>query len=246
MSSSSRNRRFWNSHSNAYQKAHGPVLSETPLAWGVWRIPESELGVLGQVEERHVLELGCGAAQWTLALRQKRARAVGLDLSEEQLAHARALAQPVAAIPLVQANAESLPFQNEAFDLVFCDHGATVFAAPEKVVAEVSRVLRPAGVFAFCMSTPIRDMCCDTIGGTVSSQLNADYFELSVLDDGEAVAYQLPYGAWVRLFRRHALVLEDLVELQAPVHATTTYDFVPAAWARKWPAEHIWKVKKAG
>ena len=245
MSSSRKNRGFWNSISHSYQRAHGPVLSEAPLAWGVWRIPESELGVLGQVENRHVLELGCGAAQWTLVLRQKRARAVGLDLSEEQLTHARALSQPVAAIPLVQTNAESLPFRNERFDVVFCDHGATVFADPERVVAEVSRVLRPAGVFAFCMSTPIRDMCFDPIGGTVSSQLNADYFELSVLDDGESVAYQLPYGAWVRLFRRYALVLEDLVELQAPVNATTTYsDFAPASWAQKWPAEHIWKVKK--
>lgn len=245
MSSSNRNRRFWNSISNAYQETHGTVLSQTPLAWGVWRIPESELGVLGQIEERDVLELGCGAAQWTLALGQKGARAIGLDISEEQLAHARALSRPAPGTPLVQANAETLPFLSEAFDIVFCDHGATIFAAPDRVVAEVGRVLRPGGVFAFCMTTPIRDMCVDPIGGTVTSHLRADYFELSVHDDGETIEYQLPYGAWVRLFRRHQFVLEDLVELQAPVHTTTTYsDFAPAAWARKWPAEHIWKVRK--
>jgi hypothetical protein len=41
-------------------------------------------------------------------------------------------------------------------------------------------------------------------------------------------------------------VVDDLVELQAPAHARTTYsDFVPAAWAQKWPAEHIWKLTKA-
>jgi hypothetical protein len=41
--------------------------------------------------------------------------------------------------------------------------------------------------------------------------------------------------------------MEDLVELQAPERAVTTYsDSVPAAWARRWPAEHIWKLKKAG
>ena len=113
-------------------------------------------------------------------------------------------------------------------------------------MAEVSRVLRPAGLFAFCMSTPIRDVCFDPTAAGIRSQLKADYFRLSALDDGESVEYQLPYGAWIRLFRRHAFVLEDLVELQAPEHATTTYsDFVSATWARKWPAEHIWKVKKA-
>jgi ubiquinone/menaquinone biosynthesis C-methylase UbiE len=244
--SSKTNRRFWNSISNAYQEAHGAVLSEKPLAWGAWRIPESDLNVLGQIKERDVLELGCGAAQWTLALRRKGARAVGLDLSEEQLAHARRAFASEVATSLVQANAEGLPFRDETFDIVFCDHGATVFAAPENVVAQVSRVLRPAGLFAFCMSTPIRDICVDPAVGRVESQLSGDYFRLSVIDDGESREYQLPYGAWIRLFRRHAFVVEDLVELQAPEHAVTTYsDFVPAAWARRWPAEHIWKLKKA-
>lgn len=247
MSSNTKNRRFWNSASDAYQKAHGPVLNEKPLAWGVWRIPEAELDVLGHVDDRDVLELGCGAAQWTLALRQRGARAVGLDLSDEQLAHARRSFPSESAISLVQADAENLPFPDESFDIVFCDHGATVFATPEKVVAQVSRVLRPAGLFAFCMSTPIRDMCFDPTLGRVESQLKGSYFGLSVTDDGEAVEYQLPYGAWVRLFRRHAFVVEDLVELQAPERHVTTYaDFVAADWARRWPAEHIWKLIKAG
>ena len=96
------------------------------------------------------------------------------------------------------------------------------------------------------MSTPIRDVCVDSAVGGVQSRLTADYFKLSALDDGESVEYQLPYGAWIRLFHRHAFVVEDLIELQAPAHATTTYsDFVPVAWARKWPAEHIWKLKTA-
>ncbi len=48
------------------------------------------------------------------------------------------------------------------------------------------------------------------------------------------------------MFRRNGLVVEDLIELQAPAGATTTYvDFVPRAWARKWPAEEIWVVRKS-
>jgi ubiquinone/menaquinone biosynthesis C-methylase UbiE len=243
--SSKRNRGFWNSISKEYQEKHGTELGQKPMAWGVWRIPESDLNVLGDVKDRDVLELGCGAAQWTLALRQHGARAVGLDLSDEQLAHARRAFASAGTTSLVQADAESLPFLNETFDIVFCDHGATVFASPESVVAQVSRVLRPGGLFAFCMSTPIRDICFDEAAGRVESRLSEDYFQLSVFDDGESRQYQLPYGAWIRLFRRHAFVVEDLVELQAPEHAVTTYsDFVPVDWARRWPAEHIWKLKK--
>jgi hypothetical protein len=42
-------------------------------------------------------------------------------------------------------------------------------------------------------------------------------------------------------------VVEDLVELRAPVGATTTYDeFVPTDWARRWPAEEIWVLRRDG
>jgi SAM-dependent methyltransferase len=246
MSSSVKNRRFWDSASDAYQATHGPTLREKALAWGVWRIPESQLRVLGDIEGRDVLELGCGAAQWTLALLEQRARAVGVDLSGQQLRHARSLAASQGGtIPLVQGDAERLPFKTRSFDIVFCDHGAIVFASPGQVVEEASRVLRPGGLVALCMSTPIRDMCVDRDDGQVTPRLIADYFALSTFDDGESVEYQLPYGAWIRLFRSHGLVVEDLIELQAPPDATTTYsDFVSAPWAQRWPAEHIWKLRK--
>ena len=242
--SSKRNRSFWNSISTRYQVEHGPTLNQHPMAWGVWRIPESELGVLGRVDDLDVLELGCGAAQWTRALAQAHARVIGLDLSDQQLTHARAGSS---SISLVQGDAESLPFRSEAFDIVFCDHGATVFASPQATIPEVSRVLKPSGLFAFCMSTPIRDICFDPSTDAVTTRLASDYFGLATVDDGQSVAYQLPYGEWIRLFRRHHLVVEDLIELRPPAHAaTTTYsDFVPLEWARKWPGEHIWKLRKA-
>lgn len=214
------------------------------MAWGVWRIPESDLGVLGPVDGRDVLELGCGAAQWTGALAQAHARAIGLDLSRQQLAHARARS---AGNSLVQGDAERLPFRSDAFDIVFCDHGATVFASPHATIPEVSRVLKPTGLFAFCMSTPIRSMCFDPAIDAVTTRLASHYFSLATLDDGQCVEYQLPYGEWIRLFRRHQLVVEDLIELRPPAHPnpTTYVDFVPLEWARKWPGEHIWKLRKA-
>jgi SAM-dependent methyltransferase len=210
----------------------------------VWRIPESDLGVLGQVDGRDVLELGCGAAQWTGALARAHARATGLDLSRQQLAHAR---ERSAANSLVQGDAERLPFRSDAFDIVFCDHGATVFASPHATIPEVSRVLKPAGVFAFCMSTPIRHICFDPAMDAVTARLASDYFGLATFDDGQCVEYQLPYGEWIRLFRRNQLVVEDLIELRPPADAmpTTYSDFVPLEWARKWPGEHIWKLRKA-
>ena len=244
--SSSANRAFWNAFSDEYQATHGDLLTRTAMAWGVWRIPESELKVLGEVEGREVLELGCGAAQWTLALRARGARAVGVDLSEQQLVHARAAARSrFGEAGLVQGDAERLPFRSAAFDIVFCDHGAIAFARPELVVPEISRVLRAGGLCALCMSTPIHDICFDASANAVTRRLAADYFRLSAFDDGSCVEYQLPYGAWIRLFRSQGLVVDDLVELRPAPRASTSYvDFVPASWAARWPAEHIWKLSK--
>jgi len=49
----------------------------------------------------------------------------------------------------VVADAERLPFPPETFDAVTCRIAAHHFPAPETFVDEVSRVLRPGGVFAF-------------------------------------------------------------------------------------------------
>jgi SAM-dependent methyltransferase len=240
------NRQSWNADSDRYQAVHGSVLDDTPMAWGVWRIAESELRVLGDCSGRRVLELGCGAGQWSLALSARGARVVGIDLSEGQLGHARAAARRLGLdVPLVHGDAERLPFGAASFDVVFCDHGAMSFASPDLTVREASRVLKPGGVFAFCMATPVLDVCVDQAAGHATTQLLANYFGLSTLDDGRVVCYQRPYGVWIRLFREHALQVEDLVELRPPEDATTTYvDYVPLAWARRWPAEHIWKLRK--
>ncbi|MEE2663172.1 MAG: hypothetical protein VX681_03570 [Myxococcota bacterium] len=39
-----KNRDHWDRASDAYQRAHGMELEATARAWGVWRVPEAELG----------------------------------------------------------------------------------------------------------------------------------------------------------------------------------------------------------
>src|SRR3954451_4845568 len=84
-----RNSAFWDGDADGYQAGHGDALADAPLAWGADRVPESELQVLGDTRAKDVLELGCGAAQWSIALARAGARIVGLDVSTRQLAHAR-------------------------------------------------------------------------------------------------------------------------------------------------------------
>ncbi len=240
-SDAARNRAFWDQRADDYQESHREHIGRPEPRWGIWQLPERELQVLGEVAGLDVLELGCGAAQWSILLAAQGARCVGFDNSERQLEHARAAG---ADFPLVHGAAESLPFPDESFDLVFCDHGALTFADPLVVVPEVARVLRAGGLFAFSITGSLAWICWDDELDQVVPALKMDYFGLHRHEDSDgSVSFQLPVGEWIRLFRGCGLVVEDLIEPQPPEDAVTTYGY-DLGWARRWPLEQIWKVRK--
>jgi SAM-dependent methyltransferase len=241
------NRRFWDADADDYQAAHAAQLAAAPLAWGAFRAPESDLAVLGDVAGLDVLEFGCGAAQWSVALAAAGARVVGLDLSRGQLRHARRNVEAASVhVALVQASGEAPPLAPASFDVVFCDHGAMSFCDPERTVPEVARLLRPRGLFAFCVSAPLLYLTYDPTRDRQTRELRMPYRDLGRMEFGDGtIDFVLPPGRWVRLFRAHGFEIEDLVELVAPPDAKTTYtDFVPKRWATRWPAEQIWKVRR--
>jgi SAM-dependent methyltransferase len=241
------NRAFWDDDADGYQAAHGAALQAEPLAWGAFRAPEADLRVLGDVAGLDVLEFGCGAAQWSVALAPLGARCVGLDLSAGQLRHARAnVVAAGARVALVQASGEAPPFAPASFDVVFCDHGAMSFCDPDRTVPEVARLLRPGGLFAFCASTPLLYLTYDRARDRQTTQLRLDYADLGRMDFGDGtIDFVLPPGEWVRLLRANGFEIEDLVELVAAPDATTTYtDFIPTRWGRRWPGEQIWKARR--
>lgn len=241
-----KNRRYWEGVSEEYQRLHADQLNRFDRPrWGVWGIPEARLRVLGEVRGLDVLEYGCGAAQWTIALARMGARPVGLDLSLNQLRHARELMDRTGVrAPLVSADAERTPFADASFDVVMCDHGAMTFADPYRTVPEVSRVLRPGGLLAFNHSSAFHFVCWDDRKDRVTDRLSHEYFGSRKWDQ-ESVDFMLPYGEWIRLFRSSGLEIEDLIEPRPGPNARTTYPwFAPLGWARRFPAESIWKLRK--
>jgi SAM-dependent methyltransferase len=243
-----RNRANWNQEADDYQREHGSQLNRFDRPrWGAWGIPDSTLGVLGDVSGKDVLEFGCGGAQWSIALERMGARPVGLDLSIRQLAHATRLVREASArVALVNANAERTPFADERFDIIFCDHGAMTFADPVRTVPEVSRILRPGGLFAFNIATPLIWLCWGDGEEPPGPELVRSYFGMR-RETWETVEFQLPYGEWIRLFRANGFEILDLIELRPPSRPRTTYvDYAPLEWARRWPGENIWKLRKLG
>src|SRR5919106_828321 len=193
--------------------------------------------------EGHPPELWCVEGPDHRALLEQGDRdPVGIDLSGEQLRHAR---EATATIPLVHGSAEELPFRDGSFDLVLSDHGAMGFADPERTVPEVARVLRPRGRFAFSVASPFLFMCWNPKTERVDTRLHAPWFGMRSEEDEQTIQFQLPYGGWGGLFRDSGLEVGRPIHLRPRPNATTTYpDYVSLRWARDWPAEDLWVVTK--
>jgi SAM-dependent methyltransferase len=243
------NRAFWDDDADDYQAVHHADISDA--AWGAYRIPESRLEILGDLSGFAVLELGCGGAQASLAFAADAERSVGLDLSIGQLRHAAVHVHDAGRrMGLVCASATATPFRDESFDLVFCDHGAMSFCDPAATVPEVARLLRPGGLLAFSISTLLHNTCFPPgdPDGALTTTLQQPMFGARAFDWGDGtIDFQMLHSEWFALFRRHGLHVEDLRELRPPADAVTGYaGFADVDWARRWPGEEIWKVRKPG
>ncbi len=213
------------------------------IDWGVWSVPESEVGVLGDVAGLDVVELGCGTAYFSAWLARRGARPVGVDPTPAQLETARRCQRELGLeFPLVEAAAESVPLPDASFDLAISEYGASIWADPARWLPEAARLLRPGGRLVFLVNSPISIVCSPDGGPTEERLVRAQRGMYRVHWVEDVVNFHPPHGVWTDLLAANGFVVERLVELYPPDDAEdhAYYDAVPAEWARRWPSEDIW------
>ncbi|MEU0488776.1 class I SAM-dependent methyltransferase [Nocardiopsis sp. NPDC006139] len=220
-------RSWWDGAADAYQADHGGFLGDADFVWCPEGLTEAEAGLLGGLDGlrgRRVLEIGGGAGQCGRWLRaQGVGEVVSFDLSFRQLQHSRRIDEQLGLrLPVVQADAQRLPFADAAFDTVFSSFGAFPFVpSADDALAEAARVLRPGGRLVFSVTHPVRWSFPDdpTEHGFTVRQ---SYFDRRAYveedDHGNAVYVEHHHtvGDWVRGIAGAGLVLGDLVEPEWP------------------------------
>jgi SAM-dependent methyltransferase len=243
-----RNRELW-TRSNAEYTDRTATASwaQEEITWGMFKVPESQVGVLGDVAGLDVLDLGCGIAYFSAWLARRGARVVGLDVTPAQLETARRMQGEFGlSFPLVEASAEAVPLADASFDLVLSEYGASIWCDPAAWIPEAARLLRPGGRLIFLRNSTLAILCSPDEDDRVVERLVRPQFEMRRFEWDGGVEFHLAHGDWIRALRRAGFDVEDLVELQAPADAADHpyYDFVTAEWARRWPAEEIWVARK--
>lgn len=141
-----RNRKHWDSVADQYVASAERNWASDEISWGIWGIPESEVGLLPPVSGLDVIELGCGTAYVSAWLARRGARPVGIDNSVRQLETARRLQQQHGIeFPLMLGNAEQVPLPDASFDLAISEYGAAIWADPYRWIPDAARLLRPGG-----------------------------------------------------------------------------------------------------
>lgn len=217
------------------------------LLWGVFAVPDRWVGDPAGLD---VVELGCGTAYESAWFARRGARPVGVDPTPAQLETARRLQRETGLdFPLVEAPGERVPLPDASFDLAFSEYGASLWADPERWVAEAARLLRPGGRLLFLTMSTLAHLCTpDEDDEPITNELRrAQFAPWETRWEGYSGAeFHLSHGDWIRVLRTNGFRVDALHELQAPEDATTHeyYYVIPAEWARQWPGEDLWECTK--
>lgn len=153
---------------------------------------EADLRLLGNLDGKRVLELGCGGGPISVAMAKQGARVLAIDSSAEQIQHARRLAErEEVKVELRQGDyADLAAVRADTVDVAISVYSLGVVPDLDRVLRQVHRVLRPEAPIVLSLPHPaFRTVDPDGDPPAVRRSY-FDHTPISWLADGEAGADQ--------------------------------------------------------
>lgn len=168
----------WDQFADKYQSQ--AAIATDAAHWGPDIPDESELRLLGDVKGKRVLELGCGAAQSSIALARAGATAIGVDSSAGQLAHARRLCEAnEVKVDLRQGDMADLAFlRADSIDAALSSFAFQYVEDLNRVFRQVHRVMKVGAPLVFSLPHPAFSVIDE--GSGTPPRLERSYFERGV------------------------------------------------------------------
>ena len=173
---------FWQKEAAKYEEYGEDAWASDDPAWGIWGIPESDVGLLpADMSGLNCIELGCGTAYISAWMCRRGADVVAIDPTPNQLATARRLQKKYQLEFIIEEGfAESVPYPDESFDFVISEYGAALWADPYRWIPEAARLLKTGGELVFLTNSPLSIVCATDYeaDGPLGRELLRPYFGL--------------------------------------------------------------------
>ena len=170
-----------------------------------------------------VLDAGCGEGYLSRILARQGATVTGIDFSANLIEAARAQSlNDTLSVSFDVGTVDDLPYEDEAFDLVVCNHLMNDLRDPAKAITEFSRVLRRGGRLIILMLHPCFYNRHAERDQTTNGLLASSYFDVRSIEQNFEVdgltspvantAWFRPLEFYTEQLRRSGFVIADLTE----------------------------------
>lgn len=173
---------------------------------------QTHLDFLNKIEllkpDSNILEIGCGIGTIVYELSQKGYNIIGADISTQAIEYGR---HKYPLIELQIQAAETLPYEDNTFDIVLSFDLLEHIAQVERHINEVSRVLRPGGCYLFQTPNKYSNVIFETL---VKKSLKWRQFHPSLHTPGQLKRRMRKHGFEIRFVKMNPINEFTIKKLQ--------------------------------
>jgi SAM-dependent methyltransferase len=181
----------WTRYSTAHPAADERSIDHLELGPD---LPALDRRLIGDVDGRRVLDLGCGMGHGAIALARRGAKVIAVDSDGTQLSHARRLAEEHSVkLELHQADLADLAFVRSAsVDLAVSVYSLAAVDDLDRVFRQVHRVLHPEAPFVITLPHPFTLLV--RAAGDGSLRIERPFTARAPIGDGTGLTYPHQFG----------------------------------------------------